>query len=451
MRASLLEELIEGPRVLSVSELTAQLRELLEGQFPDIWVEGEVSDLKLHSSKHWYFALRDEAAQIRCVCFHQYNRLIRFRPEDGLLVRARGYISIYEKHGNCQLVVEQLEPVGIGPLELAFQQLKDRLGREGFFDQSKKQSLPLLLRSIGIVTSLDGAALYDILRIFKQRNQAVSILIAPARVQGEGAAQEIAEAIKMLNQWPQLDLIIVGRGGGSIEDLWAFNEEVVARAIYNSRVPVISAVGHEVDYTIADFVADLRASTPSVAAEMIATKRDQALEMIAALRDRLALAMRGRLSELQNRFLEMRSSVASSAPHRKAHRARQRLDELLHLMELAMGRQIKERRLAHEALLRKLSQLNPRSIMSAGRGQLELLESRLRSSMRVLMERKRGGLSVAAGKLESMSPLSVLARGYAIAFDSRNRIIKRASDVRIGERIRVRVAEGEMHCTKEGA
>lgn len=449
MRASLLEELMEGPRALSVSELAAQLKNLLEVEFSSVWVEGEISGFRAHSAGHWYFTLKDEGAQIRCACFRHCNRLIRFAPEDGLLVRARGYISIYEARGECQLVVEHLEPVGIGPLQLAFEQLRQRLAREGLFDQSRKQPLPLLPRSIGIVTSLDGAALYDILRILKRRNEAVSVLIAPARVQGEGAAQEIAEAIEMLNRWPEVDVIIVGRGGGSIEDLWPFNEEVVARAIFNSRVPVISAVGHEVDYTIADFVADLRASTPSAAAEMVAMARDQLLGNIVALRDRLAAAMRGQLSQLQNRFLEIRSSAAFGAPLAQVHQARHRLDQLTRSMESAIERGLKRRRLAHEALLKRLGEVDLRRIIPAERGRLELLESRLRSSMKALMDRKRGELSVAAGKLESMSPLRVLARGYAIAFDSRDRIIKRASDVASGERVRVRVAEGEMYCTKD--
>jgi exodeoxyribonuclease VII large subunit len=449
MHASLLEGLIEGPRVLSVSELTAQMRKLLEAEFPSVWVEGEISGFKAPSAGHWYFTLKDEMAQIRCACFRNYNRLIRFAPEDGLLVRARGYISIYEARGECQLVVEHLEPVGIGPLQLAFQQLRDRLSREGLFDQSRKQPLPLLLRSIGVVTSLDGAALHDILRVLERHNQAVTVLIAPARVQGDGAAQEVAEAIKMLNHWPEVDVIIVGRGGGHIEDLWTFNEEVVARAIYNSRVPVISAVGHEIDYTIADLVADLRASTPSAAAEIVATARNQLLGNIMALRDRLAVAMRGRLSELQNRLLEIRSSAAFGASPAQVHKARQRLIQLIHLMESAIGREIKKRRLAHEALLKRLSEFDLRRVMPAERGRLELLESRLRSSIKTLIERKRGELSVAAGKLESMSPLNVLARGYAIAFDSRNRIIKRASQVASGERIRVLVADGQIYCTKD--
>src|ERR1051325_5088234 len=271
---SFLEQLLKERRALSVSELTAEIKILVENRFVDVWVEGEISNFKRHSSGHWYFSLKDEGATLRCASFRMQNRLIRFTPEDGLSVRARGRLSLYEARGEYQLLVESLEPVGVGALQLAFEQLKRRLDADGLFDIGRKRELPILPRTIGVVTSPTGAALRDIIRVLTRRNEAVNILIAPARVQGEGAAEEIAAAIENLNRQPEVEVIIVGGGGGSIEDLWAFNEERVARAIHASRVPVISAVGHETDFTIADFVADLRASTPSAAAELAGRERE---------------------------------------------------------------------------------------------------------------------------------------------------------------------------------
>jgi exodeoxyribonuclease VII large subunit len=303
-----LEQLMQERRALTVSELTARVKILVEGAFAEVWVEGEVSNFRRHSSGHWYFTLKDEGAMLRCASFRMQNRLIRFTPEDGLTIRAHGRLSLYEARGEYQLIAEYMEPVGVGALQLAFEQLKRRLAAEGLFDIERKRPLPALPRRIGVVTSPTGAAVRDILRILKRRNEAVSILIAPVRVQGDGAATEIAEAIELLNERDDVDVIIVGRGGGSVEDLWCFNEECVARAIFYSRVPVISAVGHETDFTIADFVADLRASTPSAAAEMVASARDELSAKVAGLTEDMGSALRYRLLELRNRVAEAESS-----------------------------------------------------------------------------------------------------------------------------------------------
>jgi len=255
---SFLEQLVQQRRPMSVSELTTRLKIVVEREFVDLYVEGEISNFRRHTSGHWYFSLKDEAAALRCASFRMQNRIIRFVPEDGLRVIARGRLSIYDARGEYQLIVEHMEPVGAGALQLALEQLKKRLAADGLFAVDRKRALPVLPRCIGVVTSPTGAAVRDILRVLKRRNEAVSVLIAPVRVQGESAASDIARAVRLLNSRKEVDAIIVGRGGGSTEDLSCFNEEVVARAIYTSRVPVISAIGHETDFTIADLVADLR-------------------------------------------------------------------------------------------------------------------------------------------------------------------------------------------------
>jgi exodeoxyribonuclease VII large subunit len=446
---SFLDQLLEARRPLSVSELTARIKILLEGQFLELWIEGEISNFRRHSSGHWYFTLKDEGAMLRCASFRMQNRLIRFTPEDGLTVRAHGRLSLYEARGEYQLIVEYMEPVGIGALQLGFEQLKRRLAAEGLFDMERKRQLPLLPRCIGIVTSPTGAAVRDILRVIRRRNEAMNVLIAPARVQGEGAAREIARAIELLNEREEIDVIIVGRGGGSIEDLWCFNEEAVARAIFNSRAPVISAVGHETDFTIADFVADLRASTPSVAAEIVTTARDEISARILGLKEDMTTTMRYRLLELRNRVQELQSSRAFDDVHHEIRRAAQRFDEALYAMETALRRGLKRQRARLTGTALRLRDTDIRRATVERRRALDLLTQRLQASQRLAIDGERKRFAVASGKLHSLSPLAVLGRGYAIAFDSQGRIIKRPDDVPSGGHIRVRVADGEMDCTKE--
>jgi exodeoxyribonuclease VII large subunit len=436
-------------RALSVSELTARIKISLEGQFGEVMVEGEISNYRRHSSGHWYFTLKDEGAMLRCASFRMQNRFIRFTPEDGLSVRAHGRLSLYEARGEYQLIVEFMEPVGIGSLQLAFEQLKSRLAREGLFDLERKRQLPLLPRCIGVVTSPTGAAIHDIIRVIRRRDEGVNIVLAPARVQGDGAGEEIARAIELLNERDDVDVIIVGRGGGSIEDLWCFNEEPVARAIFNSRKPVISAVGHETDFTIADFVADLRASTPSAAAEIVTMVRDELLARVAGLVEDLSNAIRYNLIEARNRLSELESSRAFDQVPLRIKTTAQAFDEAAYSMQSAIKEIIKRDRARLARTLLRLRDADIRRSLVSKRGRLSLLEAKLSAAMRILAERKGERLSVAAGKLGSLSPLAVLARGYAIAFGERGQIIKRASDIKRGERVRVRLAEGEIDCLKD--
>lgn len=444
-----LEQLMQQRRALSVSELTAQLKTLVESSFFEVHVEGEISNLRRHTSGHWYFTLKDDGAALRCACFRMQNRLIRFAPEDGLSVSARGRLSVYEARGEYQLVVEYLEPVGVGALQLAFDQLKNNLAAEGLFDPERKRPLPLLPRCIGIVTSPTGAAVRDIVRVIRRRNEAVSVLIAPARVQGEGAAFEIAQAIRALSARKEVDVIIVGRGGGSIEDLWCFNDERVARAIVKARVPVISAVGHETDFTIADFVADLRASTPSAAAEMVAAAHGEISSRVAGLRSDLNRALRYRVLELRSRIAELESSRAFDSVQMKIRGTSQRLDDATHSLETMLRDAVKTRRAALGALALRLSEADLRRGMVGRRASLDAAIGRLKTTAWSTLNHGRERLSLGAGKLASLSPLAVLARGYAIAFGKDGRVIKSAADVNSGDRVNVRVSEGTFAAVKE--
>ena len=446
---SFLDKLMQQRRAVSVSELTARLKTSVEREFTDLFVEGEISNFRRHSSGHWYFSLKDEGASLRCASFRMQNRMIRFIPEDGLHVIARGGLSIYNARGEYQLIVAYMEPVGAGALQLALEQLKKRLAAEGLFVADRKRPLPLLPRCIGVVTSPTGAAVRDIIRVLKRRNEAVSVLLAPVRVQGEGAASDIARAIRLLNSRKEIDAIIVGRGGGSTEDLWCFNDETVARAIYNSRVPVISAVGHETDFTIADLVADLRASTPSAAAEMVATARDEMCARIAGLSEDARKAVRYQLLGLHGRLSDLESSRGFDQISLKIRGFAQRVDDAGYSMESALGAALKSGRARHAALALRLSESDLRRRVMERRGRLAESIGLLHANTRAALDRGNERVSLAAGKLESLSPLSVLARGYAIAFDLQGRVIKRAADVSAGERVRVRVSEGELDCTKD--
>jgi exodeoxyribonuclease VII large subunit len=432
---------------MSVSELNAQIKTLLEGRFLDVWVQGEISNFLRHSSGHWYFTLKDQGASVQCASFRQQNRLIKFSPQDGLTVRARGRIAVYEPRGTYQLQVEFLEPVGAGALQVAFEQLKARLEAQGLFDQARKRRLPILPRRIGVVTSPDGAAVRDILRIVKRRNEAIDILVAPVRVQGDGAAREIVEAIETLNRLGIVDVIIVGRGGGSIEDLWCFNEEAVAMAIFNSAVPVISAVGQETDFTIADFVADLRASTPSAAAEMVAAAREEMYARMKTLTGRMAAAARYRIMALRARLSGLRSSRGFQIVPRRIKATSQRIDGRIHSVERLLRTRVHASRMRLRSVVERLNRADVRQSLAAKGTRLARLRARLESAGASISPRERERLSVAARGLESLSPLAVLGRGYAIAFDESGGVIKRSADVSPGDYIRVRVNEGDIACT----
>ena len=361
-------DIFADKRILTVSRLTALIRSTLEENFAQVWVEGEVSNLAAPSSGHLYFTLKDGGAQLRCVMFKGTAKNLRFRLKDGMGLILRGRITLYEQRGDYQLIAEYAEPLGVGALQLAFEQLKERLSREGLFDDSRKQPLPLLPQRIGVVTSPTGAAIHDSLTVVNRRFANVEILIVPVRVQGDGAAAEIAAAIDDLNRYGGVDVMIVGRGGGSLEDLWAFNEEIVARAIARSRIPVISAVGHEVDVTIADFVADLRAATPSAAAELVVKSKQELEYLLKSLSHRLLREMEQRLGG--NRSEVDRLSHALRDPTFLLGHLAQRLDDQAARLRLALAANVTRRQARLDALLRHLGVLNPSLRMERARERL---------------------------------------------------------------------------------
>jgi len=434
-------------RILTVSELTGQVRTLLEERFSEIWVEGELSNCRVWNTGHLYFTLKDSSAQIKGVMFRSSLRLLRFKPQDGLRVVARGRVSVYDPKGEYQIVCEHFEPEGLGALQLAFDQLKQRLAAEGLFDPRRKRPLPTLPRKIGVVTSLDGAAVRDIIKVLLRRFHNVHLVIRPARVQGEGAAADIARGLAALASVESIDVIIVGRGGGSIEDLWAFNEEVVARAIAGSAVPVISAVGHETDVTIADFVADLRAPTPSAAAELVVARKDDFTGRIDRLARRAsaALATRRHQAESRLRLLESRSGLAGA--HGRLVLRGRHADELTFDLRRTMQARVAARERTHHKLRLTLETFDLRRRLAGVRARLAAGDGRLRSAMRQRQHGFDGHLGHAAARLDSLSPLGVLGRGYAVCWNAdRTRIIRSASSVQRGDHVQVTLQLGELTC-----
>src|SRR5216684_4417372 len=404
--------------VWTVSELTARIRDLLAKNFTDVLVQGEISNCREAQSGHIYFTLKDDRAQVRCVFFKQQRRGIKFRPEDGLLVTVRGSISVYEQRGEYQIYVENLEPVGRGALQLAFEQLKKRLEAEGLFDAARKKPLPLLPSRIGLITSPKGAAVRDVVRILRRRFQNVHLILYPVRVQGEGAAEEIVKALKFFNQKKLVDVLILARGGGSMEDLWAFNEEPVARAIAASEISIISGVGHETDFTIADFVADVRASTPSAAAELVVQTRREFDKHIAELRGALTDQIRYRILVLSRRVHELAGRRGFRRPLDLLRQQRQRADELTSRLALGLRANIQQSSKRFTAAHLRIASFDFRMKIAALRLRLEKRSADLAARAERLLRAKRERLDRLRLQLEERSPLRALERGYAIATDA---------------------------------
>ncbi|NWG14162.1 MAG: exodeoxyribonuclease VII large subunit [Acidobacteria bacterium] len=441
-------DIFEQRRIYTVFELTAEIKRKLE-TFGTLWIQGEISNFKHHTSGHMYFSLKDDRAQIKAAFFRNSNLYLKFRPEDGLEVLVRGRLSVYEPRGDYQIIVDYMEPKGLGSLQLAFEQLKEKLRKEGLFDEAHKVPLPLLPRKIGIVTSPTGAAIQDMLRVLKRRNASLHVLLYPARVQGSGAAVEVAEGIRYFNTRDDIDVIIVGRGGGSIEDLWAFNEEVVARAIYASEVPVVSAVGHEVDFTIADFVADLRAPTPSAAAEMVSGARGELLATVDSQRGRLVQAMRLILERRRGTLERLARNRAFNIAPNKIRDLQQRFDEATLRMQQAMTRFATVLRHRERVAMTRLAGVDLGSIIRHKAERLERGCRLLEAHVRARMQKHRSRLELAAGRLDALSPLAILERGYAICRNELGAVLKQASDVPKGSSVSVRLARGELGCRVE--
>ncbi len=438
-------DLFEQRKIYSVSEITTEIKRSLD-KLGIVWIQGELSNFKHHSSGHMYFSLKDQRSQVKAACFRNQNRYLKFRPEDGMEVLVRGRLSVYEPRGDYQIIVEYMEPVGLGSLQLAFDQLKEKLRKEGLFDDDHKIPLPLLPQRVGIVTSPTGAAIRDILRILKRRNASLDVLIYPAKVQGAGAAEEIAAGIGYLNTRQDIDVIIAGRGGGSIEDLWAFNEEVVARAIYQSELPLISAVGHEVDYTIADFVADLRAPTPSAAAEMVSGAREDLRINVNSLMGRLYQAIRRGIEQRRMVLERLAHNKAFTVAPNKIRDLQQRFDEGTLRMAQAMHRFAASVRHRERMLAMRLSTIDLPRLVNDRKDNLAQQYQGLIAAMKSRLQRDRARFEIAAGKIDALSPLGILKRGFALCRDAEGRIIKKAVEVDKGDSVRVTLASGELGC-----
>lgn len=431
-------------RIWTPRDLMSAVRTAVERGYGDVWVEGEISNYRPAESGHLYFTLKDESAQLRVVMFRAQSRLLRFRPENGLHVMARGHITIYEARGELQLSAEYLEPKGAGALQIAFEQLKAKLQAEGLFESDRKKSLPALPRRIGIVTSPRGAAIQDMLNILQRRHASVHVLIYPAQVQGEVAAGEVSGGIRYFNRAKNVDVIIIARGGGSAEDLAAFNDEALARAIAASQLPIIAAVGHETDFTIADFVADLRAPTPSAAAELVIQSKRELEENAASLRQRLGRAARYQLMMAKQALNALAQHGALARIHDVITRRQQRLDDLYFRLARAFETIAQAQRRRLERAASGLQSFDSRRLLAGARHQFETPARSLQAAMLNLVIRRGARLGEISARLRELSPARILERGYALILDVAGNLIKNPAQVAAGDEITARLAQGEL-------
>jgi len=436
--------------IFTISRLNREARVLLERGLGSLWLEGEISNLSRPSSGHWYFSLKDEAAQVRCAMFRQRNLQVRFPVKDGAHVLARGRVSLYEARGEFQVVIDHLEEAGEGVLRRRFEELKARLGAEGLFESRHKQPLPRLPGRIGVITSPTGAALRDILHILRRRFPAVPVLIYPVAVQGESAPREIEQALRLASARRDCDVLIVARGGGSLEDLWAFNDEAVARAIFACPIPVVSGVGHEVDFTIADLVADERAPTPSGAAERVVPDRAEWLRGFALAAQRVQTGMRRRLNELRNGLNVREQRLARTHPGVRLRQHAQRLDELEERLKLAARASIERARARHSAAASLLLRASPAIRVQSQRIRLDAARRALNAGIRGSITTAQRRFELAGRTLHAVSPLATLDRGYAIVADAAGKVVRDAATLAAGDRVEARLARGRISATVTG-
>jgi exodeoxyribonuclease VII large subunit len=434
-------------RIFSVRDLVSAIRTQVEREYSDIWVEGEISNYRPADSGHLYFTLKDDASQLRVVMWRTQARLLRFKPENGLQVIARGRVTMYDQRGELQLSAEYLEPKGAGALQIAFEQLKAKLAAEGLFNRDRKKPITRLPKRIGIVTSPRGAALQDMLNVLRRRHESVGVLIFPAQVQGETAANEVSIGIRYFNKAKNVDVIILARGGGSLEDLMAFNDESLARTIAASEIPVISAVGHETDFTIADFVADLRAPTPSAAAELVIESKRLLEEQVETLRRRLSRAARYQLQQLKLQLTELAQHGAFARMREAIRRREQRVDDLTYRLAQAERKMVQARLRRLDVASTRLRHLDLRLRLSYFHKQLDTHSSTMTVAMRTGLAARRGRLNHLAAQLQALSPTNILERGYALIFDARGNLVKDAAQVQPGAGIRAQLAKGQIIAT----
>jgi exodeoxyribonuclease VII large subunit len=431
-------------KVWPVRELVGQVRDAVEQEFGDVWVEGEISNFRPAPSGHLYFTLKDQDAQLPVVLFRSQARLLRFRPEDGLHVLVRGRVSVYEQRGQMQLVAETMEPVGAGSLQLAFEQLREKLKAEGLFDAARKRALPPFPRTVGIVTSPTGAVIRDFLNIVSRRHSGLNVLLCPVSVQGDFSPAEVEAALACLNSSSMVDVIVIARGGGSLEDLAAFNSERVARAIVASRLPVVSAIGHETDFTIADFAADLRAPTPSAAAELITAAQHDIAEHVARLDHRLERAARFQILQARQRLARVPASRAESRMATLLHRLEQRLDDHGFRMENALRRRIRTEQRQVADLAAAVMRHDPRQQLAHARGHFDACRTRLDRMLERTIATGRARLAAVDAQLNSLSPLRVLDRGYALVLNTEGVVVRSGQQLSPGDRVTTRLSDGSF-------
>ncbi|WP_368192496.1 exodeoxyribonuclease VII large subunit [Aeromonas sp. s8] len=436
-------------QVFTVTRLNSAVRMILEQDLGLVWLTGELSNLAMPSSGHWYFSLKDLGAQVRCAMFKGNNRRVAFRPQDGMQVLVQARVSLYEPRGDYQLIIESMQPAGDGVLALRFEELKRRLGAEGLFDESRKRPLPREPRAVGLITSATGAALHDMLTVLKRRAPDLPVFIYPTQVQGSAAISQIVSAIALANRRAEVDVLIVGRGGGSLEDLWCFNEEAVARAIAHSAIPVVSAVGHEVDVTISDFAADLRAPTPSAAAELVAPDNQARIQRLAHLKQRLLQAMSRQQTTACHDFILLQKRLDHQDPKRRLEQQSQRLDELSTRLQQLLHQRLHqgERRLANLEL--RLQGKSPERLLAAGKRRHQLAEERLHALIAKRQDLASHRLAMLTARLDGVSPLATLGRGYSITRTARGEVISRADQVNRGDQLITTLAQGSLQVRVE--
>ncbi|EJG1658365.1 exodeoxyribonuclease VII large subunit [Vibrio parahaemolyticus] len=433
--------------IFTVSRLNAEVRLLLENEMGIVWLVGEISNFSVPVSGHWYLTLKDSRAQVKCAMFRGNNRRVTFKPANGNQVLVKARLSLYEPRGDYQLIIESMQPEGDGRLQQEFEELKMKLAAEGLFAQTNKLPLPEHPKRVGIITSKTGAALYDILDVLKRRDPSLPVVIYPTMVQGDDAAIQIAQAIGRANSRNECDVLIVGRGGGSLEDLWCFNNEILARTIAASQIPIISAVGHEVDMTIADFVADVRAPTPSAAAELVSRDNSHKDQSLVAKQHKLASAMRYYLSQQKQQSAQLLHRLERQHPSYQLQRQSQQLDELDMRLRRAMQRFIDTRQQAVERKHHRLQLNSPVKHLAQQKSRLERVEHKLLDAMDRKLLTMRHQLAIAAEKLDTVSPLATLKRGYSITQTEQGKVVTSADDVKTGDLLVTRLAKGEIHST----
>lgn len=431
-----------SPPIFTVSRLNQTVRQLLEMEMGHIWLSAEISNFSQPSSGHWYFTLKDDRAQVRCAMFRTANRKTTFQPQNGQQVLVRASITLYEPRGDYQLIAESMQPAGDGLLQQRFEQLKQKLADEGLFEQSRKQPLPSPAKRIGVITSKSGAALHDILHILQRRDPSLPVIIYPTMVQGAEATRQIAETIELANQRNECDVLIVGRGGGSLEDLWCFNEELVARAIANSRIPIVSAVGHETDVTIADFVADLRAPTPSAAAEMVSRNQLELVRQLLSQQQRLEMAMDFYLSRQRQRLTKQDSRLQQQHPQLRLSRQQTALLKLHNRLEDAMQTRLRQCSRQTEQFQQRLMQTQPQVRIHRSQQQLQQLSYQLQQALERKMNAAKQRFSVSYSQLEAVSPLATLARGYSVTTTEDGETLKNTRQVNLDDVLRTRLKDG---------